>query len=131
MASYQDIDIRLKVIEDQVKLIMNVVNVTVRVGSPLDPSSKDVTVPLIQLYAEMLRQGGMLVNANEGAAQTVVGSDDSGTSGEGVIDADFTVSPRESDALDEAFRDLVNATTDESNSSDKSELDSPSSSPTR
>jgi hypothetical protein len=108
--SYQDIDTRLKVIEDKVEFMLTVSQVTLQLNSPLAAAPQVVKLTMKEFYQEMQRQGGMIIGKPEDAVKGLVGDNTTEpgvrenrlpiefTEGE-VVDADYTIKRiEESDA---------------------------------
>lgn len=74
MSSYQDIDVRLHVIEDKVEFLMKVSQVTLQVNSPFATAPQIVKMTMGEFYTEMKRQGGMIVGDSQASVDEVVGS---------------------------------------------------------
>lgn len=95
MSSYQDIETRVLMLERKMDLVMQVSQVTLQVGSPLDPNPQQIRISLGEFYQELQRAGGMLVN--QGNDKELVGRDrvverdpDGQELPPSVIDAEFT-----------------------------------------
>lgn len=63
MSSYQDMDVRLAVVEDKLAFIMKISQARVAVGHPLDPrGATEIMVSFDKLYAEVKRAGGDIID---------------------------------------------------------------------
>lgn len=66
MASYQDIDVRLAVVEDKIDLIMKTFSITKRYEHPLNPGQLVTeTKSLLDIYREIKQQGLEIINASD------------------------------------------------------------------
>ena len=69
MASYQDLESRVRVLEDKIKLVMQVASVTKKTPSSLMPGEfYTEQMSLEQLYREIQTQGAKLEKVEDGDA---------------------------------------------------------------
>lgn len=63
MPSYQDIETRLRAVEDKINFTMQIQRVTIGVGSPLGVNRQVVTCSLADLFRQVRHEGGEIVEA--------------------------------------------------------------------
>lgn len=85
MSSYQDIDVRLAVVEDKLDFVMKTFSVSKRYRSPLAPEQEVVeTKSLLELYREV-KGAGLIVLSPEEAAKEDQKQDTGASDGSGSV----------------------------------------------